>query len=769
LKAVEELGNGKVLIGGVGSGKTPTSLAYFWVREMGGVLNDFTSVKIPMDIYIFTTARKRDSHDWQYWASQMMINEDRENSVFKIRLVVESYNNMPKYEGISGCFVIFDEQRVVGSGAWSKSFIKIAKNNRWIMLSATPGDVWEDYIPLFIANGYYKNRTEFKRRHCVYSYYGRFPKLERYIEKNPIIRLRNSILVDMPYEKHTTRYEHEVPVEYDKDLFEKVVKKRWHVYEDRPLRDVSELFSVMRKVVNSDQSRLQAVEGLLKKHPRLIVFYNFDYELEMLRTLSDQQGMTMLNPEISFGPETGKPSNPESPFVKPTDLSERQSSGTALRRPQSPSGKRSTVSTYIGLPINPATPQSPSRSLSTANPQKVSGSTRTTPAQSYPGLRQSASPDSLSSPKATTRQSTSPLRSGKSPAQPLFTSHPDVTEPKTLPKAFDEDSNRPVEEKPFPKPRSSPLTSSTEKAHPQKVSGVGSTVSTSIFPETSSSNTDPSKPSQSKISNEPTEWQTTLKRQSNAPSLHISESQQVAENSSGPIPILEDGGDPWVGTIWAKDYIPKPGRPDPRMSVKNIKAKGDFERWAKKNDRKEKLWQNRSTSQPGNGTSTSTPSPSPMTSKLGDGKSSEQLIGSRDSEALEPDHIQDQSSSSPMEPPSPSSIPSHLDGLGEPTLAEWNGHKHEDVPTTDRWVYLVQYVAGAEAWNCTSTNAIAFWSLTYSYKNFEQAKGRIDRLDTPFFDLHYYILLSKSPIDKGVARSLKQKRNFNEREFLATG
>ena len=394
VKAVEEMSNGKVLVGGVGTGKTITSLVYFYTKVMGGELNKPQTITKPMDIYVFTTARKRDELDWQKDAAKMAISTsgDPKSSIHGIKLTVDSYNNIDKYLGVEGAFIILDEQRMVGNGTWSKTFIKLAKKNQWIMLSATPGDKWEDYIPLFVANGFVKNRTEFKRNHIVYSAYSNFPKVERYLEVGKLLKWRHSILVEMPYLRHTTRHHHPVAVDHDAELMKTVSVKRWNPYEDRPIRDVAEMFGCMRKVAYSHPSRREAVIELMREnHPRLIVFYNFDYELESLRTI-------------------------------------------ALDMPE----------------------------------------------------------------------------------------------------------------------------------------------------------------------------------------------------------------------------------------------------WA---------------------------------------------------------------------------------------VAEWNGHKHEQVPKGEKWLYIVQYVAGAEAWNCVETDAICFYSQTYSYKNFEQAQGRIDRLNTPFKDLHYYILKSTAPIDLAVARSLKSKKSFNESDY----
>lgn len=375
--ALQHMHNGCVLWGGVGTGKSMTAMAYYVENEC------------PKDIVVITTAKKRDSLDWLKEAARFGISTDPEGTTGGT-ILVESWNNIGKFTDFEGYFFIFDEQRVVGSGSWVKAFLKIAKKNRWILLSGTPGDTWSDYIPIFIANGFYKNKTQFGREHIVLEPYSKYPKIRHYLNVPKLEFLRNEVLVEMPYVRETTRHLNYLETEYDKDDWEAVYKKRWNPWEDEPIKDVAELFRCMRRVANSDPSKLDRVRELLRTHDRLVIFYNFNYELEILRILKDQI-----------------------------------------------------------------------------------------------------------------------------------------------------------------------------------------------------------------------------------------------------------------------------------------------------------------------------------------------------------------------------------------TVAEWNGHKKEPIPDTDKWVYLVQYVAGAEGWNCTETNAMVFYSLTYSYKNFEQAQGRIDRLDTPHTDLYYYILASNLIIDRGIKEALAQKKSFNEKRFAA--
>lgn len=515
-KAVEQLANGKILYGGTGVGKGITALAYFYEKVCGGDLSNIPSMKEPRDLYILTTKKKRDELDWEEDALKIGLGT-HDDSLDGINVVVDTWNNIKKYAGVKNAFFLFDEQRVVGSGAWSRTFISLAKSNQWIMLSATPGDTWLDYIPVFVANGWYKNRTEFKQRHVVYNTFSKFPKVDRYLETGTLVRHRKNVLVHMPFQSHTRRIQHEIEVSYNKELFDLVKEKRWNPYEERPIRDVAELFSVMRKVVNSDITRLAAVQTLTQVHPKLIVFYNFNYELDALRQL----GKT--------GSHTGK------------------SSGI--------------------------------------NTRPISASSRSTEGE-------------FGTPSATHKSTKEVQTSG---------------EPSSRPSTTETGSDKCPSSREMLKKK-------------QKVDGTDSWG----MPMTSGSST-------------------------------VEMSSTSPKNRSHP----------------------------------------DLSRSGRSSD----------------------------------------TDGSTGAPTTDPTSI---STETPVE------------------IAEWNGHKHQPIPKSDRWVYLVQYVAGSEGWNCITTNATCHYSMTYSYKHWHQSYGRTDRMNSPFVDHHYYRLMSSSFIDLAVARALDSKKSFNE-------
>jgi hypothetical protein len=534
-KAVRELHNGAVLCGGVGSGKSLTAAAYYMKREA------------PRDVYVITTAMKRDSLDWEGEFAKYGVGKSEDATVAGV-LVVDSWNNIAKYNNVHGAFFVFDEQRVIGSGKWVKSFLKIARKNHWILLSATPGDTWLAYAPVFIANGFYKNRTEFIGEHVVYTPYTKFPKIQRFSNVNRLVKQRNQVLVEMPYPKRAVRCPVEVKVEYDKELLRKVMRDRWHVYENRPLRDVAELFSVARKVVGSHPSRLQRIRELAQEHAKLIVFYNFNYELEALRTLSDPSSW-----EESTS-EEDPPWIPTTPWLTLTTNSSESDTASSQHQKES------------CLP--------------------------TTCASNHPCRGSHLNPSFMSRNK----------------------------------------SNRSWWD-----------SGETEKTYTET----------------------PSKNCSGKC----------LRQTSTSP-----------QDSAPKSPLL--------------------------MTTCSCKPQSQKE-----------------------------------SASVDPGWSSGQTIAT----AEEPGRIS-----------SRRGIPESF------AVAEWNGHKHEPIPKTDRWVYLVQYAAGSEGWNCIESNATAFYSQTYSYTQREQAKGRIDRLNTPFDTLYYYSLVSDAPIDRAIRAALKGKKNFNESRYVGS-
>lgn len=286
LDAMKRMHNGCILCGKVGSGKSRTSLAYVYVSELGGSLRIngegvFTKPELPKDIYIITTAKKRDTHEWEAEVAYFCLPTS-------INVTIDSWNNIKKYKNVMGAIFIFDEQRLVGKGAWVKAFLKIARANRWILLSATPGDKWEDYIPVFLANGFYRSRSQFKAEHMVFKPYMKFEMVDHYIGVKRLKYYASQVLVSMNFENDIQRHHIDIPCEYDRDKYRRVIKDRWDVYENQPIEETGKLCYLLRRVSNDDVSRYEALREICKKHPKIIVFYNFTYELHGLRSLFEE-------------------------------------------------------------------------------------------------------------------------------------------------------------------------------------------------------------------------------------------------------------------------------------------------------------------------------------------------------------------------------------------------------------------------------------------------------------------------------------------------
>ena len=293
--AIKKMKNGCVLCGGVGTGKSRTSLAYFYTQHGGKVNADnYVRMKKPRDLYIITTAHKRDIHEWEGELIPFKMHTDPKLSLYpEQNVLIDSWNNIKKYADVTGAFFIFDEQRVVGSGAWVKAFLKIAKRNKWILLSATPGDTWSDYIPVFVANGFYKNRTQFLQEHAVYARFSKFPKIEKFIGTKKLEKFREQILVDMFYIRKTTRHYVDISVDYNQIVYKDVTKRRWDPYKNEPIENPGSLCYIQRKICNSDESRGDEVLRLSKRHKRMIIFYNFNYELDILKSLKYPKGTSV--------------------------------------------------------------------------------------------------------------------------------------------------------------------------------------------------------------------------------------------------------------------------------------------------------------------------------------------------------------------------------------------------------------------------------------------------------------------------------------------
>lgn len=293
LEAIDNLKNGSILCGGVGSGKSRTALGYYFFKVCQGQtkLNgegQFSPMQFPKDLYIITTAKKRDSLEWEKECAQFLLSKDPELSISGVKVTIDSWNNIKKYTKVFGSFFIFDEQRVVGSGAWVKAFLNITRKNDWILLSATPGDQWKDYIPVFVANGFYKNKTEFVNKHCIFNPHTNYPKIEGYLDELNLRKLRDSILVNINDDRNTIRHQILIDVDYDRSLYRTVLRDRWDPYDNEPIRETGKLLYLTRRVVNEDPSRMEKVIEIINERKCCIIFYNFNYELELLRNMCNK-------------------------------------------------------------------------------------------------------------------------------------------------------------------------------------------------------------------------------------------------------------------------------------------------------------------------------------------------------------------------------------------------------------------------------------------------------------------------------------------------
>ena len=291
INAVKQMKNGCILCGGVGSGKSRTSLAYYHIL-FGGQYSPFKKMTNPKDLYIITTAKKRDSLEWLDDMLIFGISDDSECSLYgnDLKVVIDSWNNIGKYVDAKNSFFIFDEQRLVGKGAWVKSFLKIAKTNEWILLSATPGDTWMDYVPVFIANGFYRNRTEFNMKHVKWNPYSKFPQVDRYFDTGRLIRLRNKILVNMEFERHTVSHHNDIYCDYNQIIYKDVMRNRYDPITHEPFQNASGLCQALRKIVNSDETRITKVMEIVDSCQKAIIFYNYDYELDILKSCDYGEG-----------------------------------------------------------------------------------------------------------------------------------------------------------------------------------------------------------------------------------------------------------------------------------------------------------------------------------------------------------------------------------------------------------------------------------------------------------------------------------------------
>lgn len=292
--AVDRMKNGCILNAGVGTGKSFMGLLYYWTEVCDGVYTDdeYKPMKNPRPLLIITTPKKRDSLEWEKDMLPFLLSPDDDANPYSsdAPVRIDSWQNIKKYTNVVGYFVIFDENCLSSWGTWTKSFLKIAKKNQWILLTATPGDNWSDYIPVFIANGFYKNKTEFKENHIIMNPFTRYPSIKGYFNQGKLMKYRKQITVTVNDSRITIPIHKDIRCDYDKETEKLVLRNRWHPFEDRPLRDATEMAVVMRKIAFGDYSRIDKCKELHEVNPRIIIFYDYDFELDMLVEMCETEG-----------------------------------------------------------------------------------------------------------------------------------------------------------------------------------------------------------------------------------------------------------------------------------------------------------------------------------------------------------------------------------------------------------------------------------------------------------------------------------------------
>lgn len=261
LEAIDKLQSGMILWGNVGSGKSRTSL-YFYCKN-------YSNKKL----LIITTAQKRNNGEWL-----------EECKVFGLNPIIDSWNNIKKYDNYENYFIIFDEDHLTGYGAWSKAFIKMAKHNDWLVLTGTPGDNYAEFMTVFIAKGWYKNKRDFEEQHVIYSRYSKYPKVDRYINQGLLEVRRRDILVKMFVDKRAIVHKEVIITQYDISKYKKAYKDK-RDENNKPFKNATAFCLYLRKICNEDVSKVVKVRELLLKHNKVIIFYNYLYEKEILLKL----------------------------------------------------------------------------------------------------------------------------------------------------------------------------------------------------------------------------------------------------------------------------------------------------------------------------------------------------------------------------------------------------------------------------------------------------------------------------------------------------